>query len=48
MSASSGITVSPELSATFSDALTSQSLRFLKVSIKDGVYPSSPSIYPRY
>jgi twinfilin len=37
MSANSGITVSPELAAAFSDAVTSQSVRFLKISINKGV-----------
>ena len=37
MSAPSGIVASPELVAAFSDAVTSQAVRFLKVSIKNGV-----------
>ena len=36
MSASSGITASAELLSAFSDAVTSQSVRFLKISIRNG------------
>ncbi|EKM55456.1 uncharacterized protein PHACADRAFT_256091 [Phanerochaete carnosa HHB-10118-sp] len=46
MSATSGITVSPELAATFSDALTSQSVRFLKVSIHNESLVADQSVAP--
>ena len=48
MSASSGITVSPELTQAFSDAVDSQAIRFLKISIRNGVYSDSCSIRSDY
>ena len=38
MSASSGITVHPDLAAVFADALKSSTIRFLKVSISNGSF----------
>jgi len=35
MSATSGITVSPELASTFADAISSRNVRFLKISIQN-------------
>ncbi|KAI0093581.1 actin depolymerizing protein [Irpex rosettiformis] len=46
MSASSGITVSSELSTAFSEALTSRSVRFIKVSIKNESLVTDKSIPP--
>lgn len=37
MSAPTGISVSPELSSAFSDAVASPETRFLKISIKNGL-----------
>jgi hypothetical protein len=37
MSATSGIGIAPELSASFSDFVSSQSSRFLKISIRNGL-----------
>lgn len=42
MSASSGITVAPELATIFADALKSTTVRFLKVVIQNGLF-STPS-----
>lgn len=38
MSATSGINVSLELSEAFGNALSAQSVRFLKISIRNGQY----------
>jgi len=46
MSATSGITVSPELSAAFSDAVTSRSIRFLKISIRNESLVADESVPP--
>jgi hypothetical protein len=40
MSATSGITVSPELTSTFADAVASKNVRFLKISIQNGLHYS--------
>lgn len=48
MSAPTGITVSPELTQAFSEAVDSQAVRFLKVSIRNGVYSDSYSIRPDF
>jgi hypothetical protein len=40
MSATSGITVSPELTSTFADAVSSKNVRFLKISIENGLHYS--------
>jgi len=40
MSATSGITVSPELASTFADAVSSKNVRFLKISIQNGLHDS--------
>jgi twinfilin-like protein len=37
MSATSGIAVSPELASTFADAVSSKDVRFLKISIQNGL-----------
>jgi hypothetical protein len=37
MSATSGIAVSPELASTFADAVSSKNVRFLKISIQNGL-----------
>jgi twinfilin len=41
MSATSGIAVSPELASTFADAVSSKNVRFLKISIQNGLYITS-------
>ncbi|KAI0693281.1 actin depolymerizing protein [Cytidiella melzeri] len=46
MSATSGITVSPELSSAFSEAITSQSIRFIKVSIANELLVVDESVPP--
>jgi len=38
MSATSGIAISPELASTFADAVSSRNVRFLKISIQNGLY----------
>jgi len=50
MSTTSGIAVSPELASTFADAVSSQNVRFLKISIQNGSHPDrshqfSPILY---
>jgi twinfilin-like protein len=41
MSATSGIAVSPELVSTFADAVSSKNVRFLKISIQNGLHHCS-------
>jgi len=38
MSATSGIAVSPELASTFADAVSTKNVRFLKISIQNGLH----------
>jgi hypothetical protein len=37
MSATSGIAVSPELASTFAHAVSSRNVRFLKISVQNGL-----------
>jgi hypothetical protein len=46
MSATSGIAVSPELATTFADAVSSKNVRFLKISIQNGLHYCQSSYKP--
>ena len=45
MSAPTGIAVSPELTSAFSDAVESRDIRFLKISIQNGLYLYHSSLF---
>ena len=46
MSATSGIAVSPELATIFADAVSSKNVRFLKISIQNGLHYCRSSYKP--